>query len=204
VARHGYVNRLTKYAKKLLFLPVRGILPLYDQTLLCYSYRAGGFMVLNEFFKLYFKGGDMKNLIKVVMVAVAVMVVGSMAYAAGKGNEGKKADKGNQKVKDVNTMGEQKKSEHKKHFGFAWGKDHQQQLKALDEKAAKVQAKDKEKTAALEKELAAAQTANDKEKAGKLEKKLARTKQSSEAEMKKIEAKRAKIQAEMAKEKVEK
>jgi hypothetical protein len=96
-------------------------------------------------------------------------------------------------------MGEKKESWFKRHFGR--GKDHQQQLKALDDKAAKVQAKNTERTAALEKELAAAKAANDTEKAGKLEKKLVQTKQNSDAELKKIEAKRTKIQEEMAKEK---
>ncbi len=105
------------------------------------------------------------------------------------------------KVKDVNAAGEKKKPESKKLFGFAWGKNHQQQLKALDEKAAKAEAKNKEKIAALEKELAAAQAANNKEETEKLEKKLAQTKQTSEEQMKKIEAERTKIKAKMEKKK---
>ena len=180
----------------------------------------------------------MKNLIKFVLIAVVGLLISSAAYAKND-NEGKKADKENQKaaaaaskqtkeaakeakmekgkaeekaakarkehedkVKDANAVGGKKESWHKRFFGR--GKDHQQQLKALDEKAVKIQARNTERTAALEKELAAAKAANDTEKAGKLEKKLTRTKQTSEAELKKIETKRAKIQEEMVKEKVEK
>jgi hypothetical protein len=122
-----------------------------------------------------------------------------------KGKAEEKAEKAGKKcqdkVKDANTTGETKKSEPKKPCAFALGKDHQQQLKALDERAARVDVKSKEKIAALEKELAAANASNDTKKAEKLEKKLTRVKQKAEDEMKNIEAKRAKIKAEMEKEK---
>jgi hypothetical protein len=116
-----------------------------------------------------------------------------------KGKAEKKAEKAKKetegKVKDANAVAGEKKSEAKKPFGFAWGKDHKQQLKALDEKATKVDAKNKEKVAALEKELADAKAANDAEKAATLEKKLAGLKENAAKDMKKIEDKRAKIKA---------
>jgi hypothetical protein len=192
---------------------------------------------VSNFSKFYLKGDAMKNLIKLVMIAVVGLLISSAAYA-GKGDGERKADRESQKaaaaaskqtqdtakeakedkgkaeekaakvrkehedkVKDANAMGEKKKSEHRRWFGFGRGKDHQQQLKALDEKSVKVQAKNTEKIAALEKELASAQAAKDMKKAEKLEKKLAHAKQKAEDEMKKNEAKRTKIQEEMAKEK---
>ena len=181
----------------------------------------------------------MKNLMKLVMVTVAVLLISGSAYAkkdndlkkAGKtqnqmsdaaskqgqdaskeakeekskaeekAKKGKKEVEGKSKdVKDANSAAEKKQSESKNLFGFAWGKDHQQQLKALDEKTARTDASDKSKIAALEKELSGAQAANDAKKAEKLEKKLVQAKQKSADEMKKIEAKRAKIQTDMAKE----
>ncbi len=105
------------------------------------------------------------------------------------------------RVKDANTIGDKKKTGQKKFLGFRWGKDHQQQLKALDEKSARTDAQYKGKIGVLEKELAAAKDANDTKKVEKLEKKITSTKQTSEEKKKQIEAKRAEIQAEMAKEK---
>lgn len=99
------------------------------------------------------------------------------------------------KVKDANSAAEEKKSKAKKPFGFAWGRDHKQQLKALDKKAVKADAKNKEKIAALEKDIADAKAANDAEKTAKLEKELASAKENAEKGMKKIEEKRAKIKA---------
>jgi hypothetical protein len=177
----------------------------------------------------------MKNIVKFVMIVVAVSLISSAAYAE-KGDEGRKPDKEKtaavdskqaqdaakeakdvndkaaqkadragkevkDKAKDANTAGAKKKTGQKEFLGFKWGKDYQQQLKALDVKSARTDAKYKEKIGALEKKLAAALDANDTKKVQKLEKKIARTKNTSEKKMKKIEAKRDKIQAEMAKEK---
>jgi hypothetical protein len=105
------------------------------------------------------------------------------------------------RVKDANAAGDVNKTGQKTFLGFKWGKDHQQQLKALDEKSAGTDARYKEKIGALEKELAAAKTANDTKQVEKLEKRIAGTKQIYEEQMKKLEAKRAEIQAEMAKQK---
>ena len=99
------------------------------------------------------------------------------------------------KAKEAGAAGEKKECFLSKLFGK---KDPQQQLKELDEKAAKMKAKSDEKIASLEKELAAAKAANDTKKVEKLEKKIAKAKEQSEKEMKKIEDKRAKIEAEMA------
>ena len=136
----------------------------------------------------------------VVMVVATVLLIGGTAYAK-KGNDLTKADKEAKEVKDANAVAEGKKSESKKPYGFAWGKDHKQQLKALDEKAAKTEAKNKENIVAVENELAAAKAANDADKAAKLEKKIAKAKENAEKDMKKTETKRSKIEAEMAKEK---
>jgi hypothetical protein len=136
----------------------------------------------------------MKNWMKLTVIAVMVLLLGSTTYA-GKECKGKEAKKAECKAKDANTPSEKKECPFKKTFD----KDHQQQLKALDEKAAKTKAKGDEKIASLEKELAEAKVANDTKKAEKIEKKIADTKAKLEKDMKKIEAKRAKIEAEAAK-----
>jgi hypothetical protein len=165
----------------------------------------------------------MKNQKKLAIVAVMVLFICGAAYAkkdksaekAGKEckkeaatevkkskakaeKEAEKAQKESEgKAKEAGAAGEKKESFFDKLLGR--GKDHQQQLKALDEKATKTKAKSAEKNAALEKELAEAKAANDTEKAAKIEKKIAKEKEKLEKEMKKIEDKRAKIKAEMAK-----
>jgi hypothetical protein len=101
------------------------------------------------------------------------------------------------KAEEAGAAGEKKESFFDKLLGR--GKDHQQQLKALDVKAAKTKVKSDEKIAAQEKELAEAKAANDTEKAAKIEKKIAKEKEKLEKEMKKIEDKSAKIKAEAAK-----
>ena len=107
--------------------------------------------------------------------------------------EAKAKDENAKKVSDANDDGR------KKFLGFAWGKSHAQQLKALDEKAAKTETKNQEKIAGLEKELADAKAANDTSKVEKLEKKLAGARQNAEENRKKIELEREKIKSKMAK-----
>jgi hypothetical protein len=177
-----------------------------------------------KFLPTIYKEIVMKNQMNLVIVAVMVLLIGGAAYAkkdkavvkAGKeckkeaaevkkckAKAEKEAEKAGQQCKkeaeaaeEAGASGEKKESFIDKLLGR--GKDHKQQLKALDEKAAKKKTKSAEKIAALEKELAEAKAANDTEKAAKIEKKITREKEKLEKEMKKIEEKRAKIKAEMA------
>ncbi len=103
-------------------------------------------------------------------------------------------------VTDPNAVGVEKKS-WKNMFGLMKGKNHQQQMAALDKQAAKSAAKDSANIAALEKDLAAAKAANDTKKVESLQKKLDLTKQQASKDAAKTAAKRTEIQAEIEKEK---
>lgn len=138
----------------------------------------------------------MKNLMKVAVIAVMVLLIGGLAYAEKECKKEAATDVNSCKAKGAGAAGEKKECFLSKLFGK---KDPQQQLNELDEKAAKKKAKSDEKIAKLESELADAQAASDTKKAEKIEKKITREKEKLEKEMKKIEDKRAKIEAKMAK-----
>lgn len=95
------------------------------------------------------------------------------------------------KVSDANEAGR------KKFLGFSYGKSHAEQLKALDEKAAKNAARSQEKIAGLEKEVADARTANDTKKVTKLENKIEKARETAAQENKKIELQREEIKTKM-------
>ncbi|MBN1973531.1 MAG: hypothetical protein JW787_07820 [Sedimentisphaerales bacterium] len=165
----------------------------------------------------------MKSIMRFMIIASAVLLICNTVYAK-KGNSGKgggnqksevqapkqskeKPDAGkNQEVKAAKTKKEtekaaavKKESGQKKIFGFAYGKNHQQQLKALDKKTAKAESNKNKKIASLEKRLSAAKTANDTQKIAQLEKQIADTNQKFADDNKKIEDKRTKIKTEIIK-----
>lgn len=169
----------------------------------------------------------MKDCMKLAIIGLMLLLIGSTAYAkkekgwnktdkeikkaAVKSAEKKEVKKTEKKIKGeagkkiqkaekkhTEETGEENKAWHENLFGFMKGKDHKQQLEALDKKAVQLEAKYTKKISSLEDKLATAQEADDTKKAEKLEKQIAKTKKDYEKKLNNMETSRNKILTKVA------